>query len=189
MPTSLSTAAAAKLLIPLITAIHIPTVSNIAALLDQPIQPTQKTTSLSPVMQVSHAPTMATPLKYEDAASRQTTFQEQLIGEIREWNLLDSNWDGEGACAPDAQSIKEVVAFIRLLTNDNPLPEPMLLASGHAALYWHENDLYADIDFLGDGRIAYFIKRNDDKHKGVFSFNTQEMPTVFQALLGIQKAS
>jgi len=59
----------------------------------------------------------------------------------------------------------------------------MLLASGHVALYKNENGLYADIEFLGDGRIAYFIKRNGDKHKGVLTFDSQKMPAVFSALL------
>lgn len=113
---------------------------------------------------------------------RLTTQHEKLIGEIRGWSLLVADWDGEGAAAPSAQSIKNAVAFVRLLS-DVTLPEPMLLASGHIALYKNENDLYADIEFFGDGRIAYFIKRNGDKHKGVLIFDPQKMPAVFPALL------
>jgi len=108
---------------------------------------------------------------------------EMLIGEIRQWRLLNDNWDGEGAATPSNHSLNEAVSFVRLLSQGMPIPEPMLLASGHAGLYWNENHLYADIEFLGDGRIAYFIKRNGDKHKGVFAFNPQEMPAVFQALI------
>ncbi len=52
----------------------------------------------------------------------------------------------------------------------------MLLSSGHTALFWNEDNLYADIEFLGDGRIAYFIKKNGDKHKGVLEFKSQKMP-------------
>lgn len=117
-----------------------------------------------------------------DNVTRSTTPQEALIGELRSLRLLDSNWDGEGATAPLHQSIKTAESFVRLL-GDITLPEPMLLASGHTSLYWNENGLYADIEFLGDGRVAYFIKNHGDKHKGVISFDSQKMPAVFQALL------
>lgn len=126
--------------------------------------------------------TAATYSSVYEEISRPTTLQEELIGEIRGLNLLKADWDGEGAAAPSVQSIKEAVSFVRLL-NDIALPEPMLLASGHTALYWNEGNLYADIEFLGDGRIAYFIKNNGDKHKGVLAFDSQKMPAVFQTLL------
>src|SRR5690606_5941498 len=100
----------------------------------------------------------------------------------RSWSLLETNWDGEGALAPSPESLKQAVSFVRLLS-DIPLPEPMLLSSGRAALYWNENNLYADLEFLEDGRIAYFIKNNGDKHKGVLAFNSEEMPAVFPALI------
>jgi hypothetical protein len=111
---------------------------------------------------------------------RLTTQQEKLIGEIRNWSLLGPDWDAEGAQAPSAQSIKDAVSFCRLLDAD--LLEPMLLASGNVSLYKNESDLYADIEFLGYGRIAYFIKRNGDKHKGVLKFDSNKMPAVFSAL-------
>jgi hypothetical protein len=119
-----------------------------------------------------------------DSASRETTAQETLIGTLRNWSLLDHDWDGEGAAKPVADSIREAVAFVRLVANSKfEDPEPMLTASGHAALFWNTADLYADIEFLGDKRIAYFVKRNSDKHKGVVSFDSENLPTVFQALL------
>ena len=86
---------------------------------------------------------------------------------------------------PMAQSIKEAVSFVRLLDDSILLPEPMLLSSGHAALYWNEGGLYADIEFLGNGRIAYFIKSNGDKHKGVLTFDSQKMPALFPALIRV----
>lgn len=189
-PTSLGTATAAKLFAGLLMASNPATASEIPRALEQQARPAQKTTSrLSRELVASHATTIvANDDEYDDDTGlaiqheRLTTQNEKLIGEIRSWSLLDADWDGEGAIAPSAQSIKEAVSFVRLI-GDVALPEPMLLASGHIALYRNESDIYADIEFLGDGRIAYFIKRNGDKHKGVLSFDSQEMPAVFPALL------
>lgn len=130
----------------------------------------------------SQSITTATNSNVYEEISRPTTLQEKLIGELRELSLLKADWDGEGAAAPSVQSIKEAVSFVRML-NGITLPEPMLLASGQTALYWNEGNLYADIEFLGDGRIAYFIKNHGDKHKGVLAFDSQKMPAVFQTLL------
>lgn len=146
------------------TSFTIPTVSQIYS--------TTPKTSISPII------TTAT-----DNFTRETTLQEKLIGEIRSWNLLDNDWDGENGLKPSEQSIKEAVSFVTLISSEIIPPEPMLLSSGHAALFWNEANLYADIEFLGDGRIAYFIKQNGDKHKGVLEFNSQQMPAVFTALL------
>ena len=115
---------------------------------------------------------------------RATTDQERLIGEIRRWALVGADWDGEGAASPTASSLDESVAFVRLLDNTIELPEPMLLSSGHAGLFWKADGLYADLEFLGDGRIAYFIEHEGvGKHKGVVKFDSEKMPAVFSALL------
>lgn len=183
MTTTLGTAAAANLFLAL-TAAAAPTVSQIPALLEQPARTIEKITSRSPIalMGAQFATTVANDDQYE-VPVRPTTLSEKLIGEIRQWSLLGANWDGEGADAPLPKSLKEVVSFVRLLGNDIMLPEPMLLGSGHAALYWNEGDLYADLEFLGDGRIAYFIKKNGDRHKGVVTFDSQKMPAVFPTLI------
>lgn len=118
-----------------------------------------------------------------EESKRQTTPHEKIIGEMRRWLLLGANWDGEGSQAPSHQSIKEASAFVRLIDDTLPLPEPMVLASGHAALYWNTGDIYADLEFLGNQRIAYFIKKHEDKHKGVLTFDSNNMPAVFSALL------
>ena len=115
---------------------------------------------------------------------RATTPVEKLIGEIRSWVLLNDNWDGEGAIAPLPASLRESVAFVRLLRDIVELPDPMLLSDGHAGLFWKTDGLYADLEFLGDGRVAYFIELDSEgKHKGVVRFDSEKMPAVFPALL------
>ena len=120
---------------------------------------------------------------YLDDFGRATTPQEELIGEVRSWALWNENWDGEGAKVPVESSLREAVNFVRLIKSEQLLPDAMLFASGRSGLYWHESGLYADLEFLGDGRIAYFIKIDADQHKGVVGFDSKKLPAVFQALL------
>ncbi len=117
--------------------------------------------------------------------TRSTTTREQLMGEIRSWALLKADWDGEGAAAPIAGCIKNVVSFIRLLPDDISLPEPMLHASGNTGLFWGDGGIYADIEFLHNGRIAYYIEQNGDKHKGAINFDSENLPPVFSVLLRV----
>ncbi|MEY3978905.1 MAG: hypothetical protein RLZZ375_334 [Pseudomonadota bacterium] len=120
-----------------------------------------------------------------DTPVRETTSQEFLIGELRSWASFDDNWDGEGASRPSLASIHDAVAFARLLDANIREPEPMMLASGHAALFWNEAGLYADLEFVGNNRVAYFVQKNDDKHKGVVTFDPEKIPAVLQALLSV----
>jgi hypothetical protein len=186
MSTSLGTAAAAKLFLAM-SVLPAPTVSDFPRAVVEPRPcPIQKTTSRASVLTTT--PSVATTVSangdnYADSV-RHTTAYEELIGEIRSWSLLPANWDGEGSAAPLTKSLKEAVSFIRLL-GEMPVPESMLLSSGNAALYWNEGQLYGDLEFLGDGRIAYFIKRNGDRHKGVLAFDSKEIPVVFPALIRV----
>lgn len=114
---------------------------------------------------------------------RETTDKERLIGELRQLNLLDANWDGENATKPKERAIKDAVSFSHHLNNRFNTPETMLHDTGNVSLYWNTDNFYADIEFLGDGRVSYFIKKNEDKHKGVCKLNNEKMPAVLEALL------
>lgn len=114
---------------------------------------------------------------------RATTDREKAIGEIRKWSLLGTNWDGEGGLAPVATSLKAAESFACVWPEGHESFETMLFPSGHAGLLWDTPKLYADLKFLENGQVAYFIKRNEDRHKGTVAFNGKEMPSVFAALL------
>ncbi len=181
-PISIGTAYTARLFIATALTASSPTAIAAPNTPEQQERPASVATTRSLISGVnSKATTVIVDGSYKDIA-RPTTQHEKLIGELRELSLLNANWDGEGAAVPSILSIKEAVSFVRLL-NGIALPEPMLLASGHTSLYWNEGDIYADIEFLDDGRIAYFIKTHGDKHKGVLAFDSQKMPAVFQTLL------
>lgn len=121
----------------------------------------------------------------ECAAVRPTSAQEEAIGELRGWALLDANWDGEGAIRPNVASLREAEAFVRLLESEN-LPEPMLLANGRGGLYWNDNGIYADLEFTGDGNVTYFVEHGGfGRHKGVVKFDGEKLPRVLLALLEV----
>lgn len=184
MSATVSTATAAKIFIA-ISVVQAPTVSTLPGVFEAQVRPIHKlTTRTHQTTQNVTAPSVANDETF-DASTRETTSAEKLIGEIRNWALFDTNWDGEGSAKPSAASIKDAVSFVRLVNINAEGPEPMLLASGHTALFWNFGELYADLEFLGGSRIAYFVKKNGDKHKGVVAFDSENMPTVFQALLGV----
>ena len=195
MPTTaLSTAAAAEIFAAL-TLLPPPTVSSIPSLLEHQARLVQRITTRSALIEgdghlysakTTNTTSMAGIRNVSNYSEthRPTTLREKLVGELRRWGLLTANWDGEGATVPAVTSLKEAVSFIRLLSEEGALPEPMLHGSGHAGLFWKDDSLYADIEFLGDGRVAYYIERQGDKHKGVVKFDSQRMPALFPALLG-----
>lgn len=125
------------------------------------------------------------PLIQDTVPTRPTTELEQLMGQIRSWSLWGANWDGEGAVAPFISCIKRAASFASLLPGNVVLPEPMLHASGHTGLFWDDDGLYADLEFMESGRVAYYIEQNGDKHKGAINFDTKNLPPVFSVLLGL----
>lgn len=193
------TAGTAKVFLAMMLLATPDTLSQIPDVLEQPIKerPALRTTTLvlpqqeqipleiSNTITASSGRSLINRINVNEA-ERLTTTREKIIGEIRRWALLGNNWDGEGSELPVAASLKEAVAFVRLLGEYSSLPEPMLLSSGYAGLFWKNDKLYADLEFLSDGRVAYFIEHNGEgKHKGVLKFDSQKIPPVFLALLDI----
>lgn len=181
---ALGTAAAAANFAFALSMSPLPTAPLLIEPIEEPAIATRVSSSRSPLLQpINYLTTSAANDSNSALVSRPTSPLENIIGEIRQWNLLSANWDGEGAAMPNSQSIREATSFVRLLDSNSPLPEPMILGSGHAAVYWNEADLYADLEFLGDGNIAYFIKNDGNRHKGVVKFDSEKMPSVFPALI------
>lgn len=122
-------------------------------------------------------------------AVRELVAREVLVGELRRRGQFESDWDGEDAMAPSDAAVKDAIAFARLLGDDTEA-EPMLSAKGTVGLFWKTAQLYAHIEFLGEGKVAYYIERNGDrldrdKHKGVVNFDSNSLPAVFENLLPV----
>lgn len=129
--------------------------------------------------------TVERPHDYETITqARRTTDLERAVGELRSFALLPENWDGEGAAAPSRISLRLADDFVRLMTEDQPAPDPMMLSSGNAGLFWNDARIYADLEFLADRRIAYFIEwKGEGRHKGVVAFDSRSIPGALSALL------
>jgi len=107
-----------------------------------------------------------------------------LIAEVEGWIELGSNWDGEGAHAPDPSSLRAVQQFVRLMDDAFVLPDAMLLPSGRAGLYWQIETQKADLEFFGDEKISYFVDRSPEgRHRGVVAFDQERIPAVLAAIL------
>lgn len=120
-------------------------------------------------------------------ADRATTDKELAIAEIRSWTLLDADWDGEGALLPNPRSLVEASSFVCSLPAKVEMPEPMLHSTGRASLFWRSEGFYAHLEFLGDERVAYYIERGADKHKGVVGVAAGEMSPLLLDLLPSQR--
>ena len=116
---------------------------------------------------------------------RSTTEQEHTIAVLRSWEKYEQNWDYEGAKAPILSSLRAASRFVCLLDDSFVMPEPMLHDSGRAGLFWGEDQLYADLEFLVNGTVAYYIERGERQEKGVICFDHRVIPEIFKTLLSV----
>jgi hypothetical protein len=119
----------------------------------------------------------------QSAGTRETTEREHLIATLRQWESFKENWDGEGAKEPSLASLRAASRFACALESSDTIPEPQLHDTGRAGLFWDVAGLYADLEFLENGKIAYYIEREDGRHKGVVDFDGRRLPGVFRPLL------
>ncbi len=111
---------------------------------------------------------------------------EPVIAKLQSFAVLSAGWDGEGAASPSLRSIRQAIGFVRRITDLAWPPEPMLLSSGAAGLFWNDDRRYADLEFLIDGRMAYFIEvRDGSRHKGVVDLDSGVMPEPVNALISV----
>ena len=126
---------------------------------------------------------------------------------------MEENYDGEGAKAPNADSISLAVDFVNLLEDSKDktnysvslyweeydgdpskyisseiynklnIPEEMVNPNGNIGLFWETDGLYADLEFFDNDRISYFIKKDADIHHGSVLFERPNFPEIFQLLL------
>jgi hypothetical protein len=121
------------------------------------------------------------------AKERKTSEAELIAGTFREWEHFSTNWDGEGGLPPLRQSLENAANFIYSLAIVHPSSvtdaEPMLHPSGNAGLFWDKSNLYADLEFLSDNKMAYFVERGMDRHKGLVHYDGKAVPAAIRTLL------
>lgn len=121
----------------------------------------------------------------EQTTHRETTDQEHLIAVIRHLQHYKENWDGEGAKAPIASSLRAASDFVCRLPASVEMPEPLLHASGNAALAWSGDGFYGEVEFLAGGSIAYYFAQGASKHKGVVAHVGGAIPPSILVLLPV----
>lgn len=108
-----------------------------------------------------------------------------LIQEIQDFSYFPNNWDGEGGCAANPESLDNAIRFA--LAMPDTLPEPMLMANGNIGLLWDFEGFYLDIEFIAGYRVAYFSEIEGCKTKGVAKLDPS-IPTEIKSLLDQLKA-
>lgn len=117
------------------------------------------------------------------AAERETTDVERAVAEMRSWTTWTANWDGEGAVIPNRASLREGTDFLRALAGDVAVPTPLLHPDGMASLFWRAGNYYAELEFQGDGRVAYYVEQGNNRHKGVMAYEGGDVPSLLEPLL------
>lgn len=117
------------------------------------------------------------------ALKRETTDQEHLVAVLRHLEHYKADWDGEGAKAPLVHSLRAAARFVSCLPDGVEMPEPLLHASGNAALAWSSDGFYGEVEFLASGSIAYYFARGENKHKGVVAQVGDPIPPAIRVLL------
>ncbi len=144
----------------------------------------KNTGALTSIAQGSISELPSVDMNLVNAAVRETTEVEKIVGELRRFFSLKDNWDHDGALAPIHTSLRQAISFVRLWETEEIPLEPTVNANGRAGLCMNEDRLYADFEFIGDTRVAYYIERDQDKHKGVIYFDEKKLPNLFKDLLG-----
>jgi hypothetical protein len=98
------------------------------------------------------------------------------IAQLLRLEKLEADWDGSEAAKPIDYSLKDARNFVRKLSPDSVIPRATLHADGHAILFMREPDIYAELEFLGNGKIDYFVRRGEQKWSDEFSFDGRSLP-------------
>jgi hypothetical protein len=88
----------------------------------------------------------------------------------------DDDWDGNGAAKPLAFSLNEARTFVRALSDESIVPQATLNADGHAILFINKADLYAELEFLEDRRIGYYVRRGGEEWTDEIYFSGRALP-------------
>jgi hypothetical protein len=104
------------------------------------------------------------------------TAADAAIDRLRQLEQLEADWDGSDAAKPLGYSIKEARGFLRKLSPQSIVPGVTLHADGHAILFVHQPEAYAELEFLGQHKIGFYARRGEEKWTGEFLFDGRSLP-------------
>jgi hypothetical protein len=109
-------------------------------------------------------------------AEQPKTQADHTIAQLIRFQNLGDDWDGSGAARPLSPSIKDARRFIRSLAPESAIPRATLHADGHAVLLLRGANVYAELEFLGQGRIGFYARRDGQEWGDEFSFDGGALP-------------
>lgn len=103
-----------------------------------------------------------------------------IIRELAAFRKLTAGWDGEQACAPNADAVTDAIHFAHAAATVYgfvPLIQPSLHADGSVILEI-DGSRPGSLSFLGDGRIVFSV---DGGPSGLTDFQYDIVPEVIKA--------
>ena len=92
---------------------------------------------------------------------------DRLIGRVNSYLSVAPGWDGEDAVAPPSGAVADAIAFLVLFASLSGkharLPSTMLSPDGTVGLYWHSDESYLDVEFMGDGKLSRFERKGAER--------------------------
>jgi hypothetical protein len=96
---------------------------------------------------------------------------EQLDG----LRALQSDWDGEGAEAPNVDLVNKVSKWLSKLAMDGYVPPSRLTASpdGTVLLEWYQDQEYTEVEFIEPNHAEWMQRLPDGRYKHGMLFDQQ----------------
>jgi hypothetical protein len=90
----------------------------------------------------------------------------KLDAELTRYEKLEHDWDDAGGAPPSSDAIEIARAVLDLSKALGVLPKRTYVSpSGEVGLVWSKGNGYADLSFLGNGTISYYIRGDDGQHE------------------------
>lgn len=110
------------------------------------------------------------------SAAEPLTQADLTVAQLLRFEHMEADWDGIEAAKPLPWSLKDARLFIRSLAPESLIPRPTLHADGHAILFFRGNDVYAELEFLGQNRIGFYAQRGEQQWNDEFYFDGRSLP-------------
>lgn len=96
------------------------------------------------------------------SANAETRPLDRVLGRLREYKFLESNWNGYGGLPPTPKAVEECINFL-VGINPEVLPEPMIGGTGEVGLFWDSDSVKIEAGFMGNGRFGYLVMFTDGR--------------------------
>ena len=92
----------------------------------------------------------------EEALESDPSPANKLDAKLLSYKKLSHGWDGEEGVSPSPNAVSDAINFLAKKPEDISLPYPQIAADGEVGLYWHTDEVFAEVGFYGDGTYSYY---------------------------------